>query len=160
MRKKQMKKTYKDTIKYYENGKEKELPVSIAFVSNRASREYTELMSDIDTFRKKSEEHQRLLSESGTIIAEHKDGYKDELKKNEAKRAKIKEELAEYQNCDIFNNRVKLITMILRQNGINDEKMMSFDFWDECVESYEMMKFLIGCMCKDVQGLGQTEKKK
>jgi len=155
-----MRQTYEDKIIYFDCGEEKEIPVKIQFVSNRASREYTELMSKIESFKVKNEEYQKALSDSGELIANRPEGYKIALKANEAKRDRLKDEITEFSNGDIINDRIKLIMMILKQNGHNDEMLQTVEFWDEQVESYEMMRFLLGCMLKDVKEMKSAEKKK
>ena len=155
-----MRNILKDKIEYYEDGEVKELNYSIVFVSNRINREFTELLSKVNKLRQLKKQYDDCISECGIVIAEHKEGYKKELKELTTKKDILEKKMADKCDEKILEQRFDLVTRLLKDNGNKEEKFYSYEFWDEHVEPYEMMSLLSKAIYKDVNSktLGEAKK--
>ena len=48
-----------------------------------------------------------------------------------------------------FNKRLELIFLLLKKNGVTDEKFFDPDFWDNCVDPNDILDFLTVAIFKD-----------
>jgi len=134
-------------IKYSSRGEMKEKVVKIFFVSNKAIRLHDEitvqanhvvdLVNEINGYESK-------------IAAMESLGEKEDAIRELKEKAKLAtKKIREFSSESFYKERFNLVKMILEKNGVEDEQLLSFAFWDEDVEPIEMINFLKECMTKD-----------
>lgn len=161
-----------------ENGQAGVKHVHIDFVSQRIDRMYAEYALKVETAKKLYERMASLLDEAGRAAYAdlNIDKYLNEgLSKGKAgKRAKeekirtlaeimkersdIEQKIREIGTDDFFNARFKLIEKIIQKNGIDDPDLLDKDWWDDCVDSFDMVNFINKACTKD-SALIQGKKK-
>lgn len=141
-----MRKKINYTIEYREEGEQKEVELEIDFISNRVMKDF----SDLILLGNEAEEAYGRISDINTTMAgeELADEEKEELKKESAR---CVEKIMEFNDNGYFEKRFEILKRILVDNGYkNDDKMMSLDFWENCVEPRDQLKFMTLAIYKDV----------
>lgn len=145
-----MRKEIEHTIKYVEDdGTQKELKINISFVPNIAIKKYNEIMSIAHNVQKTWDEMNYILADMSAIEKEKADGWKQ--KKLDLEMKYIEKTNAIRENGDeyFFNKRLELIFLLLKKNGVTDEKFFNPDFWDSCVDPADIMDFINSAIWKD-----------
>ena len=142
-------------LKYREKGEEKKKHIVIKWVSNYCTREFREMLQSIDEVRKAKDNLEILMSERGTCLNDGKNGaadWKDRMKKLDAEVEENTQKILSYNDNDFFERRFNLLKQIVEDNGIKDDDLLSFEFWDRNVEPSDMMEFLAAAVYKDISG--------
>ena len=145
-----MRKGIEHVIKYVEDdGTQKELKINISFVPNIAIKKYNEIMSIAHNVQKTWDEMNYILADMSAIEKEKADGWKQ--KKLDLEMKYIEKTNAIRENGDeyFFNKRLELIFLLLKKNGVTDEKFFNSDFWDSCVDPMDIMDFINVAIWKD-----------
>ncbi len=142
-------------LPYREMGEKKILSLNIDFISKGAINDFNEIILSSSMVQKDWDR----MSENNILIEtlknEKPENFKSQISKLEEENKESIKNLMEYNDNGFFEKRLNLIKKIFIQNGITDEKFLSKDFWDECVDTQEIMKFLTSVIYKDL-----SEKKK
>lgn len=140
--------------------------IEINFISQKIMREYYKYLDKITKFKEIYERFNKVTSDIGQAAlgtltdSVLKNGTpknkgvlfneKVELTKNLIlEKEELECEIRSYSESDFFVERFTLITMILRKNGITDKDLLSFDWWDDCVDSGELADFITMACEKD-----------
>lgn len=142
-----MRKKINYTIEYREEGEDKEIVIAIDFISNRVLKDFSNLVVLADEAQKA---HNRISDISTIIAGEDLPDDKREKLKTESKECIDK--IMEFNDNGYFEKRFEILQRILIDNGYKeDNKIMSFDFWEDCVEPSEYLKFMTLAIYKDVE---------
>ena len=137
---------------HYRDGKERgELNVKVDFIPNKRISEFNELMMLVGDITTKWERIGDLQSINAALETEKNDNWKKERDKNREEIKKLSADITSYKSSDILKMRYELIKKILLNNGIADEKYLTFEFWDECIDPAEIMEFLVKAINKDIE---------
>ena len=131
-------------LEYFEKGELKKDILNIRFVSRKVTRDYDELMRTIYQVKDIWDE----ISDKVTEIAAAEVDGKETSQLNEELEF-LNESILAYDNDKTLKKRFEIIKRILEDNGIKDEKYLSFEFWDENIEPDTELNFLMGCVFKD-----------
>ncbi len=146
-------------LPYRENGEKKSLHLIIDFISKGIINDFNKMTSDSFAFQDKFNK----LNKNADLIADLKDkkpsDYKKQIEKLGQENDQLTKDMMLYKENDFFENRTNLIKRIFIQNNIKDEKYLSDDFWNECVDTYELVKFLDTVMLKDIKDFMDGKKK-
>jgi hypothetical protein len=141
-----MRKPIDYTVEYREEGVQDEIEVRIDFISNRVMKDFSDLM----VLANEAETAHSRISDIATIISG------EDL--TEEKKAELREEsnncidkIMEFNDNGYFTKRFEILKRILVDNGYKEnERLMSLDFWEECVDPAELLKFMYLAIYKDV----------
>lgn len=141
-----MRKEVKYLLKYREEGEEREVEISIDFVSNRILKKF----SDLVLLGAKATKANDRISDIHTELA-GEERTEDQQQKLKEEIEKCSQDILEFNNNGYFEKRIDILERILVDNGYkNDKKLMSPDFWEDCVDPSDVMEFLFFSVYKDV----------
>ena len=152
-----MKDTVDVVIKYYEKGEVKETPLTVKFVSNKVSRDFGELMKRVGKVKDDWDENQELISNNAKLRIERPEDWKAKIEKNDERLKEIAKSILNVSKSDFFQERFEIMKRILEDNGIKDETLLSFDFWDENVDPTDMMDIMASIIYKDLVGVKKKD---
>jgi hypothetical protein len=133
-------------LKYREDGEEKEIIIKIDFVSHAIRREY----NDILTMTHDVQARWDRLSDITTLIESYlKEKPEDYFNKIQELKKESESLMGMIDYQDIINRRFELIKKLLLKNKITDEKLLSIEFWEECVDPLDILEFLTQAAFKD-----------
>ena len=141
-----MRKKIHYTVEYRDQGEDKEIEISIDFISNRVMKEY----SDVVLIADEAQRAFNRMSDISTILAgeELTEEKKQELKEEDIK---CTEKILEFNENNYFKKRFDVLEKILIDNGHKDNEMlMDVNFWNDCVEPSELLKFMTNAVYKDI----------
>lgn len=146
-----MRKKITHILTFRDEGDEKTIEIDIDFVSNRVLKDYSELI----VMAEKAEQAHNRISDISTIVAgEELTAEKKESLQVES--ADCVKTIMKFNDNGYFQKRFEILKRLLVDNGHKEnEKLMNFDFWENCVEPAEQLKFMMLAIYKDVD-----EKKK
>ena len=150
----------KHNINYFENGQQKEISIGIVFVSNRVNRDYLEMVEEIVQFKTDYDLLQKKMENCSSVLIDKAEGWEDRIKDIENDVYELKLKMADYSSGSILEKRFDLITRLLKDNGVKDERLYNYEFWDENIEPDEAMKLLTLAVNKDKNTVTNGEKKK
>lgn len=153
---------------YDENGEERTKHIKIRFVSQAISRQYYEYVSDMTEFKLLYQEFAKTQSDAGSaaigalVKLEAADGSiktADELEQESAELVakyaqqmeQMEKRLKEFDSEAFFNKRFKLVYNLLKRNAVDDEDLYSRKWWDESVDTFDMVDFITAACTKDVE---------
>ena len=144
-----MRKVIDYVLEYREGGEAGTVSLSIDFVPNSAIREYNEILKVVHQVRLDWHEFQEKLA-LRKVLQDDKNN-EDKIKFIEKEIVELGEKLKANGETDFFERRFNLIKKILLKNGIPEtDKIMSLDFWDDCVEPSVLIEFLDEVVWKDM----------
>jgi len=143
-------------LEYREKGERKNKMLTIDFISNGVIKRYDKLMGEINEISQKSDERQELLIDIVNLRMEKPEGWKDLQKDKKNKVDEIETLIKSFHNNGHFERRFEIIKTILEDNGIKDDKFLTFDFWENSVDASSMIEFINMSIWKDLQ----SDKKK
>jgi hypothetical protein len=163
-----MSKKVKIELEYFEKGESKKIDIIISRIFNWALKEHGEIIEEATQVQIKYKNLQDKLDELSYESGNFEGSGKDLFAFRDKMQAEIKEltdGLNKYKDSDFFKRRFDLIVGILDDNGIDDERLKSFDFWDRQVDPEQLMIFLNKACYKDiakneVSGRAKTPSKK
>ena len=141
-------------MQYNDNGETKQKHIEIGFISWRMKKQYFEIMDKVFQAEKLADKIQDIAKKQ-LDVTQNKDFNAIEKTKKVAKLEEEKQQCAaklEAVGDDaFFNSRAELVMAILKANNCNDPAMHELDFWYDCVEPAEIMRFLVIAINKDSQ---------
>jgi hypothetical protein len=140
-------------LKYFESGEEKILPVKISFISRRVIKDYTDIINEGRRVQALASEKARLEKEIAWIATDHKKSIKDRRLAVKAPGEELIKVSAELQKIDpdaMAVNIIAILERIAEDNGINDERFTSDEWWEEHTEESVMWDFFNEAIFKDV----------
>lgn len=143
-----MRKVIDYVLEYREEGLDCSASLSIDFISNYVIREYNEIMAVV--YEVKKDWHEFLLKIEVRKKLYSDDAEKEKIELIEKEIVDLSEKLKKSGEGDFFKRRLELIKKILKDNGIEDEKFYSFEFWDQCVSPDVLLEFLDTVVWKDM----------
>jgi hypothetical protein len=154
-----MNKTKTFIIEYREKREKKTVEIKIDAVSNWVDRRFKELVK-MGTDAKKTQDRLRvLMSDKGSVLLDGKnkvEGWKDKIKDLEKEEKELKTILDGYKEDEHFNIMFEIVKDILDFNGVKEDFLYEFNFWDRNVTPQDMMSFIAKAVYKDV---GDSEQK-
>lgn len=133
-------------LEYRENGEQKVKMLTVDFVSNWIIKKF----SDLILLGGEAEQAYIRISDIHTELAgEELTDEKIDLLKQEIEQCNNK--ILEFNENGYFEKRYEILKRLLIDNGYNDEKLLSFEFWDQCVDPVNIMEFMYEAVYKDVQ---------
>lgn len=134
-------------LPYREKGKELKKEIRISFVSNGARRDYFALDAEIKRVGLLWREYQAKVAEHAAAKAT--DNPTDEI---DAELNDIIEQIQNIGTPDFFGRRYELIKRMLIDNGVKEsDKIVSREFWEDCVDVEELLEFLRTAINKDIE---------
>ena len=152
-----MQKSIDYTIPYREAGEAKLFRVKISFVSNWVIKQYDEMQRRIIDVDQNYKEIQRLGERIVDLKKQKSEGYKAEVEEMKERIDDLVEQIKAFSNGDFFQKRFELVKQILEDNGVRDQKYLSFDFWDRQVDASILMDMLMAVVYKDVAQGGKKK---
>ena len=135
-------------LEYRDNGESKVDRIKISFISNYVIREYNSILSSTLEVKHLWDRLSDVMTEiSAAMAREEPEKTIDDLM---VEQDALTDELSKYSEDNIVERRVALLSYILKDNGVTDEKFSLFDFWDRSVEPAVQLDFLEQCAYKDI----------
>jgi hypothetical protein len=137
-------------LKYRDGGERKFIDIKIDFVSNYVIREYNNLISSTTDVKIKWDKVMDITNEIEKLRTDKPEGYKVKVESLRKDVVSISDEIMKHQPEGLLDKRFDIIKVILDDNGIKDESLLSFEFWDRKVEPQDIMEFLTFAVYKDI----------
>lgn len=136
----------------YRIGGEKQFKhLDIDFVPNSCLKEFNRQLSIAEAVKKRWDR----ASNIRTLLVNEKDKEVRTDLKDEEKACL--DYIEAFNALDIIKERFKIIMIVLTKNGYSeDQDLMSFEWWDENVDPFDINKLIELCIFKDVK---QSKKK-
>lgn len=137
-------------VPYFENRQEKSLEVEVKFIPNYVHTELGKITVDIyhikDIFSKRLD----AMSEISAMKTNGKPD-KNRVRELEKKMKEFEQEIFKFSKTDFFKRRFELIKLVLENNGVAEERFLTLDFWDKCVDANDLVQFLDDVAYKDFE---------
>jgi len=137
-------------LPYREKGKEKALEIKIDFVSNWVIREFNNIMQIVYETQKSWNAVILKSTEIKYLQEEKPEGYIDRVENLYKDMKELTDKISDIGETGILERRFEVIKTILEDNGVTDERLLSFDFWDRNVEPDSVIDFLEQVAWKDI----------
>lgn len=145
-----MRKVIDYVLEYREGGEAGSVSLSIDFISNAMIKEYNEILQIVHQVRIDWYKFQEKLAVRKEL-QEDLEKNKDRIDFLEKEIVSLGDKLKSNGETDFFERRFRLIKKILLRNSIPEtDKLMDFDFWDECVDPNVLIDFLDEVIWKDI----------
>jgi len=145
-----MRKEIKYKLSYVEdNGIQKELEINISFVPNIAIKKYNEIISTVHEVMKTWDDMNYLIADMAALDKEKPDGWKQQKLNKEIEYVTKANEIRLKGDQYFFDKRLELIFLLLKKNGIQDEKFFDPSFWDNNVDPSDILDFITAAIYKD-----------
>jgi hypothetical protein len=153
-----MKKEIDYKLEYYDNGELKEKDIKIFFTSQKVTRDYGNLLEKIESITKLEAARKNIVDDIGYAMVDDKLNHKEKREKIKALNDDLKIKTDNVVNFGegikveaekINDERFDILTRLLRDNKIEDEDLLSFEFWDEKVDPASANAFLRSAVNKD-----------
>lgn len=146
-----MKKSINYTLNYREGGETVCVSLSIDFISNYVVREFNAIMQVVYEAKNDWEKFLDRVA-LRKHLHETKPDEKDKIEFLEKEIVELSDKLKQTGDSNFFQRRFELIKHILIDNGIKQgDKMLTFEFWDECVSADDLVEFLEMVVWKDIE---------
>lgn len=152
-----------------ENGKKGIKKVHIMFISQGIYKAYNALQQEIIEAIQLGERIKTITQDIGYEAAK-RSALEGDLKPS---KDEVKETIAklqrEYENAlarlneisdHIDEKKISLVKKILTKNGVEDKDLYDPEWWEECVNMEDMMRFIKEACTKDDQGMSEKKKLK
>ena len=139
-------------LNYRIKGEKLKRTIDIDFVPNIRHKEARQIQELVYQIQAKWNNIKMLELEINDIKAD-KEGkkYKDAIDAYAVEIKSLEAEIKQIGADGIVERRVNLAIDILRDNGIKDgDEIMTFDFWDSCVEPKDINDFIDAAINKDL----------
>lgn len=144
-----MRKTIEHSIPFIDEAGPGKIDVSISFVPNVAIRMYNDIIGVVDSVRRRWDDMQYIAAEMAALDKDKPEGWKQKKRELEIKYFKLGEEIREKGDQYFFDKRIELVSLLLKKNGITEEKYFQPAFWDECVDPSDILEFINVSIWKD-----------
>lgn len=145
-------------LNYRDKGEKHIKEFEIDFVPNGIVKKHTQVIMDAGEV---TQNFHQIQNNENKIVAlrslntkakdkEEKKNNKEEIAALTAENKRLALLIAETGDSDYFDRRFDIIKTLFEQNGITDEKFLSYEFWDNCVDYTDLMRFLRDIVEKDV----------
>ena len=136
-------------LPYREKGKELKKEIRISFVSNGARRDYFTLDAEISRVGILWRDYQSKVAEHAAAKSLNEPTDTIDVELNQ-----IVEQIQSVGTPDFFGRRYELIKRMLIDNGVKEsDKIVSREFWEDCVDVEELLEFLRTAINKDIEGV-------
>jgi len=144
-------------LEYREDGEKKIRAIEIDFVSNSMFDMHTQMQMDAgqvtDNFNKVQNNATKMVALKSLNTKEKdkeaKQKNKDEIKALKEENDKLVLTIVDEHANDYFGRRLEIIRAIFKANHITDEKFMTREFWQECVDYNHMIILIKNIVEKD-----------
>jgi hypothetical protein len=135
-------------LPYRQDGEKKIIEIKIDFLSRGISRDFHTLNEKSNMLKLKWDE----LNDTITLIsaARTEKADKERIRELDARRDELMKEILSFDKEDFINQQHELLQIILKDNGIKNTLLLSFDFWERQVDTQDMMEFLLAVIYKDM----------
>jgi len=135
-------------LPYRQDGEKKTIEIKIDFLSRGISRDFHVLNEKSSLLKLKWDE----LNDTITLIsaARTEKADKERISGLDARRDELMKEILSFDKEDFINQQHELLQMILKDNGIKNPLLLSFDFWERQVDTQDMMEFILAVIYKDM----------
>ena len=147
-----MKKELDYELVYFEKGQEKTKKIKIFFASQKVQRDYGSWLSGAAQIMKLNEERTELIEDFGSLMVNKELSFADKREKMKALKALItlkNKEIIDLSGEDQLRSRFEITKRLLNDNGVIDEDLLDYSFWDEKVEPHVSNEFLQLSIYKD-----------
>lgn len=125
-------------------GIEKIKPLKIHFISRGHEKEIDKLLETILDVDDKAHRMKEIIARIAALNVEKPNGYKADIEELENEFSELEKIILDVKDTDFFEQRLNIILDILRRNGYKDDKdIMSFEFWENCVNPSVMTDLFI-----------------
>lgn len=145
-----MRKSIELSLQYRENGNDGCLSVTIDFISNHVIRTYADINRDLTEFVTIWNDLSNKRSKLSALMTEGSSADSGEVKKISQEIIDDTEKLTAKKYETFTDRRFELIKLILKDNKINEERLFTAEFWDNCVDPSDMNEFLDQAVSKDI----------
>lgn len=140
-----MKEIVKYDLEYRVDGEKQFKYLEIDFVPDGRRKEFNKQLSIADEVRRKWDR----ISDIQTLLVNEKDKEKIRELKDEEKACS--DYILSFNDMDIIRMRFDILRKVLVKNGYADDKdLMSFEWWDDNVDPYDINELLRLCVFKDI----------
>lgn len=138
-------------LNYRIKGEKKIKKIDIDFIPNQRHEDWGKLQAEIYEVSAKWN-HIKALQEEVLLLLKEKDKNNIEaIKEFKTEIEKLTNDLNYLRDSKIIERRFNLIKDILIDNGYSgDSELMSFEFWNNCVEPTSINEFLQEAISKDI----------
>jgi hypothetical protein len=140
----------KYVLPYREKGKAKTVEFKIDFTSNWVVREFNNIMQMVYETQKAWNAVVLKSTEIKYLQETKPEGYYEKVETLYKELKELTDGIQAIGDDDILQRRYELIKTILIDNGVTDEKILSFEFWDKNVEPDTIIDFLEKVSWKDI----------
>lgn len=137
-------------IEIRDRGEKIPVAVKIDFVSNWCVREYNDIFTDASKVRMLWAAISDATTEIAGLKIEKPEGYKDKITTLKEKSKSATDEILKVGNSDFIKRRFELLTKLLTDNGVTEERLLNFKTWDEQIDPAQAMAFLSEAIYKDI----------
>lgn len=132
-----------------ETGQPGKIDLTLSFVPNIAIRMYNDIIGVVRQVQKTWDEMQYAAAEMAALDHEKPEGWKNKKREIEIKYLKLGESIREKGDQYFFNKRLELVFLLLKKNGVTDERYFNPEFWDACVDPSDILEFINAAVWKD-----------
>lgn len=140
-----MKEVIKYDLEYRVDGDKHFKHLEIDFVPDGRRKEFNKQLSIADDVRSKWDR----ISDIQTLLVGEKD--KEKIRKLKDEEKACCDYIMSFSDMDVIKMRFDIIKKVLVKNGYaNDKDLMSFEWWDNNVDPYDINELLRLCVFKDI----------
>lgn len=145
-----MRKEVSFKLDYRKNGVDGIIDIKVDFISNRVTKEYSEIMSLATQAEQANNRISDLYTLSSACEVNKEDGWEKQLKDYQNELNDCTDVILSFNDNNYLKNRHDVLQRILIDNKYGDDEMlMSQEFWDEDVEPASLILFLSTVVFKD-----------
>lgn len=145
-----MRKEIKHKIPFIDDsGKQDYIDINISFVPNIAVKMYNEIIGIIHSVQRAWDEMNYIIAEMASLEKEKPEGWKQKKLNKEIEFVKKSETIKNNGDQEFFKKRIDLVFLLLKKNGIIEERFFDIKFWDECVDPADILDFINTAIWKD-----------
>ena len=148
-------------LRWFDGSKLQSKNINIQFCSMYIDREYPKIIHAAASVLAYSRRITENREEIAKLKADKPEGYKEKIelynKDIEEKTLFIINTAGEGTDADICKKRYELVKELLQSNGVTDEEILSYEFWDKKVNATTAWDLLELATTKDTP---KTQKKK
>lgn len=147
-------------LNYRIKGEKLKRTINIDFVPNIRHKEARQIQELVFQVQAKWN-NIKMLEQEIELLKSDKDGkkLKDAVDAYSVEIKSLENEIKLIGTDGIIERRINLVMDILKDNGIKDsDEIMTFDFWDSCVEPKDINDFIDAAINKDLSKKKQGQK--
>jgi hypothetical protein len=137
-------------LEYREKGEKKVLDIEIDFVSNYFLNRYYKLAEAMAKVQRYYEQMNENVSKIAALQSLNKKENKEKIKELKKTNVELVNKINEIGQPVYFQKRFDLLMELFESNGIKEEKVFDYDFWDRQVDPKHIIKILAEAANKDM----------